>query len=169
MPAISKYNAEYHDDWAWSLAMKGATDDEIAQAFGISTRTLNRWKNEHQSFVEALTTGKEVADAKVEKTLYKRALGYEVKDVEQIVENDPVTGRPVIGKQRILTKHVAPDTMAIMYWLNNRKKHTGEWSQSQKVELSGTVNGVDLSKLSDDDLTAIAKYAASQDGDEEEQ
>ena len=36
MPALSKYNPEYHDDWAWSLAIKGATNDEIAEAFGIS-------------------------------------------------------------------------------------------------------------------------------------
>ena len=34
MPALSKYNPEYHDDWAWSLAVKGATNDEIAEAFG---------------------------------------------------------------------------------------------------------------------------------------
>lgn len=33
MPALSKYNPEYHDDWAWSLAIKGATNDEIAEAF----------------------------------------------------------------------------------------------------------------------------------------
>lgn len=40
MPALSKYNPEYHDDWAWSLAIKGATNDEIAEAFGISTPHL---------------------------------------------------------------------------------------------------------------------------------
>lgn len=162
MPANSKYNPEYHDDWAWSLAMKGATDDDIAEAFGISVRTLHRWKLEHESFLAALTTGKEVSDAKVEKSLYQRALGYQIKDVEQIIDTDPATGSHTVSKQRVITKNVAPDTMAIMYWLNNRKKNTGEWSQSQKVELSGSVGGVDLSNLSDDDLIAIAKYAAAQ-------
>lgn len=163
MPASSKYNPEYHDDWAWSLAMKGATDDDIAEAFGISVRTLHRWKQEHESFLIALTTGKEVSDAKVEKSLYQRALGYQVKDVEQIIDTDPATGQRTVSKQRILTKNVAPDTMAIMYWLNNRKKNTGEWSQAQKVELSGSLANVDLSNLSDDDLKAIAEYAAAQD------
>ena len=39
MPTPLKYNAEYHDDWAWSLALKGATDQEVAEAFGVSKRT----------------------------------------------------------------------------------------------------------------------------------
>ena len=59
MPPTPKYNPEYHDDWAWSLAAKGAIDDEIADAFGISVRTLHRWKQEYPSFLQALTVGKE--------------------------------------------------------------------------------------------------------------
>ena len=51
MAAPLKYNQAYHDDWAWSLAIKGATDVEIAEAFGISVRTLNRWKKDHESFM----------------------------------------------------------------------------------------------------------------------
>lgn len=38
MAAPLKYNQAYHDDWAWSLAIKGATDVEIAEAFGISLK-----------------------------------------------------------------------------------------------------------------------------------
>lgn len=71
MPALSKYNPEYHDDWAWSLAIKGATNDEIAEAFGISTRTFIRWKQEHESLNDAVERGKNIADSKVEKALYR--------------------------------------------------------------------------------------------------
>lgn len=46
MPAQSKYNPQYHDDWAWSLAVKGATNEEIADAFHISLRTLQNWLND---------------------------------------------------------------------------------------------------------------------------
>ena len=76
MSAQLKYNTEYHDDWAWSLAIKGATDKEIADAFNISVRTLNRWKKDHPSFKQALDCGKGAADAKVERMLYERAIGY---------------------------------------------------------------------------------------------
>ena len=86
MPALSKYNSEYHDDWAWSLAIKGATNEEIAQAFGISTRTFIRWRQEHESLDKAVTEGKDIADSKVEKSLYQRALGYQVTDTEKTID-----------------------------------------------------------------------------------
>ena len=54
MPTPSKYNSAYHDDWAWSLAAQGATDEEIAEAFKISVRTLHRWKKDYEKFAEAL-------------------------------------------------------------------------------------------------------------------
>lgn len=79
MPAPSSYNEKYHDRWAWSLALKGATDEDIADAFGISVRTLHRWKKEHESFAEALGPGKDVADAQVKHSLYQRAIGYDAK------------------------------------------------------------------------------------------
>ena len=47
MAPPSKYNKDYHDDWAWSLASKGATDEEIAKAMRISVRTFHRWKKEY--------------------------------------------------------------------------------------------------------------------------
>lgn len=80
MAPPSKYNKDYHDDWAWSLASKGATDEEIAKAMRISVRTFHRWKKEYPSFLESLSNGKDMADAKVEKMLYKRALGYDVEE-----------------------------------------------------------------------------------------
>lgn len=121
MAAPLKYDPKFHDDWAWSLAIKGATDAEIAKAFKVSRRTLDRWKNDHPSFEEALNAGKEIADAKVEKSLYQRAIGYETKDTENIVEVDPRTGESKPVRVKTVTKQIAPDTMAAMYWLNNRK------------------------------------------------
>ncbi len=165
MPAQSEYNAHYHDNWAWSLASKGATDEEIASAFGISVRTFHRWKQAHESFNKALATGKESADANVEASLYKRAIGYTTEETEKLVEVDK-DGNTKPVRVKSVSKHIAPDTMAIMYWLNNRKKQTGEWAQSQKIELSGSVGSVDLSGLSDEELKALAKAAASENGEE---
>ncbi len=167
MPPIPKYNPEYHDDWGWSLASKGAIDDEIAEAFGISVRTLHRWKQDYPSFAKALAVGKDAANAKVEKSLYKRALGYDIKEKETLVETDK-DGNVKPVKVRESSKHVPADSMAIMYWLNNRCRHTGEWSQTQKVELSGSVGNADLSNLSEEELQALAKYADEHSGDTDE-
>lgn len=142
MPAPKKYNPQYHDAWAWSLAVKGATDQEIADAFGVSRQTIIRWsktvndKGEEvlTSFGEALQAGKGPADAQVERKLFERCLGYEYEEVKQIIEHDG-QGRPSIKKSEVTKKAVPPDTMAIMYWLNNRKRKTGEWSQRQDISL----------------------------------
>ena len=135
MPPLSKYRKEYHDDWAWSLAIKGATNEEIAEAFGISTRTLIRWKKDHESLDDAVTAGKHIADAKVEKALYERALGFDTTETERIVSVDK-DGNPTPARVRTISKHVPPDTMAIMYWLNNRQR--GTWSQRQEVSLAAS-------------------------------
>ena len=138
-----KYDPQYHDAWAFSLAIKGATDGEIAEAFGVARRTVIRWqktKNDKgeetlTSFGEAIRAGKEQADAQVIKKLYERCVGYETTEVQQVIEMDG-DGKPRIKESRTSKKHVAPDVMAIMYWLNNRCRKTGEWSQRQDVSVN---------------------------------
>lgn len=141
MPALSKYNPEYHDDWAWSLAIKGATNEEIAEAFGISKRTFIRWEKDHDSLREAVLRGKYAADAKVEKSLYQRATGYTVTDTEKTIDMDR-DGNPKPVRVKTTTKNIPADTMAIMYWLNNRKRSS--WNQRQEVELSTGEEGEDV-------------------------
>lgn len=156
MAAALQYNPKYHDAWAWSLAIKGATDKELAEAFKVSQRTINRWKKDHPSFLEALQRGKDAADAEVEKSLFKRAIGFEYEESEKIIEvnND---GGSRLAKIRTVNKLVPPDTMAIMYWLNNRKRKSGEWAQRQEVEVTTDEAKVDLSAFSEDELRALAR------------
>ena len=160
----SAYNEQYHDDWAWSLSLKGATDEEMAEAFGISVRTFHRWKKSYPSLKESIDAGKEIADAKVKRSLYQRAIGYDAKDVEQIITPDKSTGRQHIERTRVTTKHIAPDTMAIMYWLNNRSK--GEFSQRQEITLGGAVKTSPMEKLTEEELRALARMDEGQDGEE---
>lgn len=162
MPALLKYNPEYHDDWAWSLALKGATDEEVAEAFGVSKRTILRWKEDHESFAEAFQRGKDVADAKVKKALYQRAIGFEVEDIEETVDIDPKTGDVKPVRRRKIKKKIVPDTMAAMYWLNNRTK--GEFSQKQEITLGGKVDTSPMANLTEDELRKLAELDQGQDG-----
>ena len=82
MPAKPKYNSDVHDKWAWSLAVRGCTEQEIADAMGVSRMTIFRWKKQSDTFREAVETAKDAADAAVEKSLYKRALGYTYEESE---------------------------------------------------------------------------------------
>ena len=68
---------------AW--ARNGLTDEQIAENMGISCSTLYDWKNKYSDISESLKRGKEVVDVLVENALFKRALGYEYKEVTKEV------------------------------------------------------------------------------------
>ena len=116
-----KYNPDFHDDWRGPLAAMGATNEEIAKAMGVSKRTIIRWSQEHESFGEALARGKGVSDAKVVRSLYQRAVGYEYEEEKRIVEYDKEGNiKPV--KVEKTKKHVPPDVGAQCFWLKNRQR-----------------------------------------------
>lgn len=121
MAAQPKYNALYHDDWAWSLAAMGATNDEIADAMGVSKRTILRWAKEHESFGKALSEGKGVSDAKVIRSLYQMATGYEYTEEKRIVEYDTDGSVKPVRVEKT-TKHVQPSVAAQCFWLKNRQR-----------------------------------------------
>jgi hypothetical protein len=96
------------------LCALGATDTEIADFFGVSTLTINRWKFLHSDFGFAIKTAKEIADSRVERSLYARATGYEHADTDVRVIQNAVVMTPI-------RKYYPPDTAACIFWLKNRK------------------------------------------------
>lgn len=109
----SVYRPEFREI-ATQMAAGGATDIEIAEGIGISTTTLYRWRHEHPDFREALCIGKEVADERVEMSLYHRAIGYSHSAVKVFQHK----GEPVIVPY---TEHYPPDIGAMTLWLANRR------------------------------------------------
>src|SRR5262245_7010737 len=99
---------------AKKLAALGATDADIADFFGVSSRTVMSWKVAKPEFLHALKTAKEAADARVERRLYERAVGYSV-ETEKIV----CSGGKIIRVRTI--EHYSPDTTACIFWLKNRQ------------------------------------------------
>lgn len=134
MAAQPKYNALYHDDWAWSMAAMGATNEEIAEAMGISKRTILRWAKDHESFGKALAEGKGVSDAKVVRSLYQRATGYEYTETKKTVEYDKEGNiKPV--KVEETKKFVPPVVTAQIFWLKNRQRQN--WQDRPQDYLQG--------------------------------
>ena len=78
--------------------------------------------------METLTVNKEVADARVESALYKRAIGYEYTETSKEVGPDGT-------KTKTTTKQVAPDVTAQIYWLNNRRPD--RWRNKQDISIEG--------------------------------
>ena len=109
----SKYDAGFCT-MVEKLCRLGATDEELADFFGIDEATLNRWKVAHPEFCESLKRGKTIADAEVADKLYRRAIGYEHAAVK--IFNDNGQALVVDYVQRY-----PPDTTAAIFWLKNRR------------------------------------------------
>lgn len=136
MAAQPKYNALYHDDWAWSMAAMGATNEEIADAIGVSKRTIIRWAKDHESFGKALAEGKAVSDAKVIRSLYKMATGYEYTEEKQVVELDK-NGNPKPVRVEKIKKHVQPSVAAQCFWLKNRQRERWQDRPQDYIQSGG--------------------------------
>lgn len=126
---------EAYAEGAAKLARLGATDAEIADFFKVDVRTIYRWKNTYEGFCQALKAGKDEADARVERSLYHRAIGYEQEAVKIFMPGG--AGEPVYAP---FTEKIAPDTTAAIFWLKNRRPE--EWRD--KREIDHTTNGKDM-------------------------
>ena len=116
---------------------QGATDEEIAQLLGVSTRTVYRWAAEHAKFRQALKVGKDAADDRVERSLFNRAVGYSFDSEKIVTVSDGKDGSHI---ERIpIVEHVPPDTTAQIFWLKNRRKDA--WRDKQDIEHTGKDGG----------------------------
>lgn len=139
--------AKYKDTFAKQaekLCVLGATDEDLADFFEVSVRTIIRWKSEHEEFCQALKVAKEEADNRVERSLYQRAVGYSF-DSEKVFNYQ---GEIVRAQTR---EHCPPDTTAQIFWLKNRRPE--QWRDKHDVEHSGSIG---ISELTDEQLAAIA-------------
>lgn len=112
---------------AKKLAKLALTVPEMADIFDVSRNTFTRWMNENPEFRDAVKVGKEDADARVEQSLYHRAMGYS-HDAVKIM----VVDKEVVREE--FTEHYPPDTTAMIFWLKNRKPK--EWRDKQEMDLS---------------------------------
>ncbi len=118
-------------DQARRLTALGATDQEIADFFGVDVRTIYRWKDSADEFCQALKVGKAELDERVKRSLFWRAVGYEHDEVDIRVVNGEVVQTP-------LRKFYAPDTTACIFWLKNRQPR--EWRDKVEHEHGGTID-----------------------------
>lgn len=122
------YKPEYAEQ-ALKLCQLGATDTELADFFDVDVRTVYRWKHDHDEFCQALKTGKDIADERVERSLYQRAIGYEQDEVKIFM--------PANAEQPVYVPYrakIAGDTTAQIFWLKNRRKDT--WRDKVHTEIS---------------------------------
>jgi transposase-like protein len=132
MPAgrPTDYRPEYIER-AKEMCISGATDAELAEEFDVSVTTLYNWRAKYPEFLQALKIPKEIADNRVERSLFERATGYTRESVKIFCSKDgAITQVPFL-------EHVPPDPTSMIFWLKNRKPD--QWREKSELEVTGNL------------------------------
>jgi hypothetical protein len=111
----TSYKSE-HCELAHNYCLLGATNEELGDFFGVTSRTIDNWIATHPDFADAVRRGRAVADAVVVRALFERAKGFSHQVSRTTLYR---------GKEQTVTNRVSypPDTQACMFWLRNRQRH----------------------------------------------
>jgi|SRR5262245_12360148 len=124
---VYKYNPQFATI-AGAMLLKGATTFEIAEAFGISVRTIWKWRALYPEFDSAFKELGQSYDERIERTLAERAMGYSFKTEKIFNYKGFIIRVPTV-------EHIAPDISAIKMWLSARQPE--KWRIKDEVEVSG--------------------------------
>ena len=116
---------------ACNLAKYGHTMKEIADIVGVVESTIYLWLATDKKFSESIKKGKEVADKRVEDSLYHRAIGY-THEEEKIFQYEGEIIRTTT------LKHYPPDPLSMIFWLKNRKPE--EWRDKTEQNVNVNLN-----------------------------
>lgn len=114
-----------------SYARDGYTLQDMADKLGIQYEVFLRWRKKFPQIDEAIKSGKELTDYKVENALLKCALGYKTKEVKTTTIMR--YGKVVETQVEELEKEQAPNVQAITLWLTNRNKDKWKTPNSKNL------------------------------------
>lgn len=109
--------------------MRGGTDDEIAEQFGVDYETFAAWRKLYPGFNKALDEGRMVVDADMTVSLYKQGMGYEYTEE---------TATPKGGIVSI-KRYAKPEFGATKFWLENRRPDL--WRTVSTTRMTGKDDG----------------------------
>ena len=131
---MAKYNKRTVDLICLYLR-EGDTQKLACKKAGVGDTTFHEWMHDKSGFAERVRKAKDEFQAtitgKLEATLWKRAMGYDAEEVQTEYVSD-ANGSPRIKSQKKKTKHIQPDTGALIFALTNVAPD--RWVNRQKVE-----------------------------------
>lgn len=122
--AITRFQfPEVDEKMIQALIEYGHEEKFIRKLLGITAQRWCDWKRVNPRWAEKLEDWKKTADARVEKALYERAIGYRA-EVQEVDGN---------GDLRVVEKVWPPDVPAQIFWLCNRQKE--HWKKDTQIEV----------------------------------
>jgi hypothetical protein len=150
---VVKWNDRTCPQQAFALALLGATDRQIAEAFDVNEDTIHYWKRHKPEFLKKLNEGKLIANSAVAESFYKCATGYYYEEEKAFLDK---SGKVV---KTTIRRYKGPDPWAAARWMSLRVRN-GEWQEIQKTEITQTninITKVDLSIFSNEELQVMEK------------
>lgn len=131
----------------------GLTDGEVAGMLHVSIDTVQRFRQSSEEIRGPLKVAKDIADDRVERSLYERAIGYSHPESKIF---DHGADKPPLVVETI--RYYPPDTAAAFIWLKNRRPNS--WRDHHEVDHTITQHTrIELELMSDDDLYRLAQRA----------
>lgn len=160
MGAKGRYSAQIKKE-IFECLKTGMTDKQTCARVHINPDTFYTWLATKNDFSELVKTAKAEFRSglvkKLEDSLYRKAVGYEVEETETEYTSDK-EGNPTIKKQTRKNKHVQPDTGAIVFALTNLAPE--EWKNRQCQQIDGKLKAesdtqVSLANVPDELLAEV--------------
>lgn len=123
-------------------AKKLVTQREMCERLNIDEATFSRLKKKHPEIQKVMDDARINLKMDLIGAMYKRAVGYESVDEEQVIE-DKGKGNGQRRKVTKVTKQVAPDFKALVYLLS---KHFGRDFTDRSEELKLAEQKMQLSQ-----------------------
>ena len=126
-------------DEVGKLCMLGLTMEQLADYYEVHKDTIYEWQKVYPEFSDAIKSNTVLADVEVAKSTFKKATGFEYEEEESVI----IKG---VLKTIKVKKYAKPDTMAAMFWLQNRqpenwknKKHHQVGTEKEQIFKIGDI------------------------------
>ena len=139
----SKYDSEVkpHLDEIQKAVEAGATDKEIADAFGLSVSTIYDYKKKYPDFSRAFARGRKRIVFEIKGALLKKALGFEYEEEKRVGRKDK-SGENIVLVEKYKRYCVPSETAAAMLLRN----YDENWRDNDKASAEIRRQEADLKK-----------------------
>lgn len=131
---MTKYSNEIKERIC-NYIREGDSQKLACNKVGIGTSAFHDWVRKDSQFSEDIKKAKDDFQAtivgKLEASLWKRAIGYEVTETETEYTSDK-DGKPRIKNQKTKIKHIQPEVGALVFALTNVAPE--KWINRQRVD-----------------------------------
>jgi hypothetical protein len=127
----TEYKKEFVNAVRIFVAVSGNAAEDLCEFLDVSVGTLRSWQEKYPEFNRACNPrGVDSANAKVQRSLFKRATGFKVRKEKLFYDS---RARSVVRANTI--EYYPPSETAASYWLNNRMPE--QWRTRVDIEGGG--------------------------------